>query len=138
MRLKFCLLTMGRDVAEARFSFFLTDAAELAESERRFTLSPSQIAAINPNTKTAPIFRSRADAELTARIYRRVPVLIDEARGPDGNPWRFSYATKLFDMADDSGLFRTAARVAGFEREGSIASSLECRRVRRAGPRRRP
>ena len=32
-------------------------------------LHASQIAAINPNTKTAPVFRSRADADLTAKIY---------------------------------------------------------------------
>ena len=65
--------------------------AQLAEPERRFTLSPGQIAAINPNTKTAPIFRSRADADLTAKIYYRVPVLINEAKGRDGNPWRVDF-----------------------------------------------
>src|SRR5208282_6510015 len=63
---------------------------------------------------------SRADADLTAKIYDRVPVLVNEAKGLDGNPWGFSYATKLFDMADDSGLFRNAVqlRAAGFERDG--------------------
>jgi hypothetical protein len=117
---KFSLLTIGRDVAEARFSFFLTDAAQLAEPERRFTLSPGEIAAINPNTKTAPIFRSRADAELTAKIYSRVPVLIDETRGRDGNPWGVEFRQGLFNMTSDSALFRMAAqlRAAGFEREG--------------------
>ncbi len=36
---------------------------ELDQKERFFALSPEQIAQINPNTKTAPVFRSRADAE---------------------------------------------------------------------------
>ena len=81
---KFCLLTIGSNVGGARFSFFLTDVAQLAEPERHFTLSPKQIAAINPNTKTAPVFRSRADAELAAKIYSRVPVLIDETKGTGG------------------------------------------------------
>ncbi len=119
MRLKFSLLTIGKDVAEARFSFFLTDPAQRAEPERRFALSPSQIAAINPNTKTAPIFRSRADADLTTRIYTRVPVLIEDAKDRNGNPWGVSFA-RLFDMAVDSGLFRTAAqlRTGGYERDG--------------------
>ena len=77
-RMKFCLLTIGGGVDEAEFSFFLTDPVQLEQAERRFTLSPDQIAAINPNTKTAPVFRARRDAELTAQIYARVPVLIDE------------------------------------------------------------
>ena len=50
----------------------------LEEKERRFSLSPEQIAAINPNTKTAPVFRSRADAELTAKLYSKAPILIEE------------------------------------------------------------
>jgi hypothetical protein len=119
-RVKFCLLTIGRDVKEADFAFFLTDPAQLAEPERRFTLSPRDIARINPNTKTAPVFRSRADAELTAKIYTRVPVLIDEVKGAAGNPWGVSFM-RMFDMSNDSGRFRTAAQLqeAGFVRDGS-------------------
>lgn len=118
-RMKFCLLTLGHDEKQSGFAFFLTDPRQLAEPERRFTLSADDIARINPNTKTAPVFRSKADAELTAKIYARVPVLIDEARGKDGNPWGVSFM-RLFDMSNDSGLFRTAAELAeaGFVREG--------------------
>jgi hypothetical protein len=119
-RIKFSLLTIGRGIEAAEFAFFLTDATQWAEPERRFTLSPADIARINPNTKTAPVFRARADAELTAKIYGRVPVLIDEAKGTAGNPWGVSFA-RLFDMSNDSGLFRTASqlRAAGFARDGA-------------------
>ena len=118
---KFALLTLGRDEPIARFAFFLTNPAQLAEPERNFTLSPAEIAAINPNTKTAPVFRSRADAELTAKIYRHAPVLIDEANGAAGNPWGVEFRQGLFNMTSDSGLFRTAAQLAseGFTREGT-------------------
>lgn len=117
---KFALLTLGRDAPTAEFAFFLTEPAQLADAERRFTLTPCQIAAINPNTRTAPVFRSRADAELTAKIYRTAPVLIDEGRGADGNPWGVSF-TRLFDMSNDSHLFRTAEqlRAEGFARQGA-------------------
>ena len=117
---KFSLLTLGREVPAARFAFFLTDPAQLAEPERSFTLSPEQIAAINPNTRTAPVFRSRADAELTAKIYSRVPVLIDESKGKAGNPWGVKFMA-MFHMSNDSGLFRTAWQLAeaGFERDGT-------------------
>lgn len=118
---KFSLLTIGKDVREAGFAFFLTDTAQLTEPERRFNLSAEDIARINPNTKTAPVFRSRADAALTAKIYARVPVLIDETKGKDGNPWGIDFRQGLFNMTSDSGLFRTAAQLAheGYSRDGT-------------------
>ncbi|CAK0767922.1 Site-specific DNA-methyltransferase (adenine-specific) [Gammaproteobacteria bacterium] len=74
---KFCALTLGRQEA-ARFVFFATRAAHLRDERRAFTLSGADIALLNPNTRTCPVFRSQADAELTKKIYRRVPVLIKE------------------------------------------------------------
>lgn len=49
-----------------------------------------------------------------------MPVLIDEAKGKDGNPWGLSFM-RMFDMSNDSGLFRTAAQLteAGYIRDGS-------------------
>lgn len=75
-RMKFCLLTIGSEMREASLSFFLTDTKQMIEDERRFTLSAADIALINPNTLTTPIFRSRADASLTERIYSRVPIFV--------------------------------------------------------------
>ena len=119
-RTKFSLLTLSHDVSAACFAFFLTEPGELSEPERNFTLSTEQIATINPNTRTAPVFRSRADAELTANIYSKVPVLIDETQGKAGNPWGVEFRQGLFNMTSDSGLFRTAHQLseAGFERDG--------------------
>jgi hypothetical protein len=67
-----------------------------------------------------PVFRSRADAELTAKIYARVPVLIDEAKAKEGSPWGTSFMA-MFHMANDSSLFRTAVQLyeAGYVRDGS-------------------
>ena len=119
-RMKFALLTLGRDEPAARFAFFLTEPAQLADPERNFTLSPAAIAAINPNTKTAPVFRSRADAELTAKIYANAPVLVDKGAGKTGNPWGVSFMT-MFHMSNDSHIFRTAADLerAGFVDDGA-------------------
>jgi hypothetical protein len=106
---KFSLLTLAgtdRPMPEAEFVFFAHHPSDLADPERRFTLSPDDLALINPNTKTAPIFRSRRDAEITKGIYRRVPVLIRE-HDPNGNPWGIEYQ-RMFDMTNDSHLFRTA------------------------------
>ncbi|MBC8446836.1 MAG: N-6 DNA methylase, partial [Chloroflexi bacterium] len=78
-RMKFCLLSLtGGDrpaTRGAEFVFFAQEVANLKDEERRFTLTADEIALLNPNTRTCPIFRSQRDAELTKAIYRRVPVL---------------------------------------------------------------
>jgi hypothetical protein len=118
--MKFTLLTLGRDERQAHFAFFLTGPAQLAEPERNFTLLPAQIAAINPNTKTAPVFRSRTDAELTSKIYSRSRVLIDDSSNPASNPWNADFHTRIWHMAEDADWFRSADQLSesGFVREG--------------------
>jgi hypothetical protein len=114
-RMKFCLLTLTgpeRPAKAAEFAFFCHETRDLQDPERRFTLSPEDLRLVNPNTRTAPIFRSRRDAELTKHIYRRVPVLVDETRGRAGNPWGVAFL-RMFDMSNDSHLFRTRAELAG-------------------------
>jgi hypothetical protein len=127
---KFSLLTIGRGAKEIEFVFFAEQVGHLQDKNRRFSLSATDILSMNPNTKTAPIFRSRIDSELTARIYGSVPVLVDEAKGAHGNGWGVLFM-RMFHMSDDSGLFRTAAQLrdAGFTREGSdwMASGLKPR-----------
>ncbi|MGY3539843.1 hypothetical protein ACVIIY_004063 [Bradyrhizobium sp. USDA 4515] len=109
-RKSFCILTIGAASGEAEFCFDIRQLEELEHKERRFTLSAEQIAHINPNTRTSPVFRSRADARLTAQLYARTPVLIEDQPSDEleeRNPWNFTYQTKMFDMADASHLFLT-------------------------------
>jgi hypothetical protein len=128
---KFSLLTLGHNEAIAHFAFFLTSPAQLAETDRNFTLSPGDIAAINPNTKTAPVFRTRADAQLTAKIYANSMVLVDEDKGAEGNPWGMDFRQGLFNMTSDSGLFRTAKQLKaeGFSRAGTEWTGPDIRYV---------
>ncbi len=52
---KFCLLTMGGPDAAPEgtdFAFFLTNTAQLHESDHHFKLSSEDIALLNPNTRT--------------------------------------------------------------------------------------
>lgn len=98
-RMKFCLLTLGTAQA-AEFVCFATRVEQLADPRRRFTLTPDEFRLINPNTRTCPVFRSERDAELTKKLYRAAPVLIEEEE--HSNPWGFGYMTKMFDMADNS------------------------------------
>lgn len=119
---KFSLLTLsGRPQAAApEFVFFARRAEQLDDPERRFTLSAEDIALLNPNTRTCPVFRTRRDAELTKAIYRRVPVLVREG-DPKGNPWNVKFL-RMFDMSNDSHLFRTRDQLKqlGGELEGNV------------------
>lgn len=122
-RFKFSLLTICAPnlgpIAPA-FSFFSRTIEEFNDPRRHFTLTAEEINHINPNTKTAPLFRTKFDAELTAKIYSRVPVLIEEGCGDAGNPWNLRFM-RMLDMSNDSGLFRTAKqlREMGADRAGT-------------------
>jgi hypothetical protein len=116
-------MTLSREpgLQKSIFSFFTRQVPQLEDERRRFTLSAPEIARINPNTKTAPVFRTSADAQLTAAIYARMPVLIEDGKEAAGNPWRLDFRQGLFNMTSDSALFRTAAqlRANGWTRAGS-------------------
>jgi len=104
----FALTTMtGADLprGEAEFAFFMARIDHLQDDERRFTLSSADLALINPNTRTCPIFNARRDAELTRRLHRVTPVLVSEATR--NNLWGVRYRQGLFHSANDSHLFAT-------------------------------
>ncbi|HUX40068.1 MAG TPA: N-6 DNA methylase [Rectinemataceae bacterium] len=103
---RFCLLTIGA-ANIASLAFFLTDTRQLGDERRRFSLRSDEFALLNPNTLTCPVFRSARDAEITKKIYRQVPVLIEEAKTSgesDKNPWGISFQA-MFHMSNDSSLF---------------------------------
>lgn len=103
---KFCLITLsGAPVDKSSLCFMATKLEDLNDHRKVFAISPSDLAMINPNSKTTPIFRSRKDAEIVMKIYVSVPVLIKRGDVVD-NKWGVSYC-RHFDMSTDSGLFLT-------------------------------
>ena len=115
---KFCVFVAGRSPhgSDANCGFFLQDVSELNDDERRFALAASDFLSVNPNTGTAPIFRSRRDADLTTAIYRRLPVLVDRSGDAEVKTWPVRYE-RMLDMTNDSKLFRTRTELE--EREGA-------------------
>lgn len=107
----FCLITVsgGATTELADFAFWNTNTGHLQDENRHFTLSAADLALLNPNTRTCPVFRSKRDAELTKAIYRRVPILIREGT-PEENPWGIRFFA-MFHMTNDSGLFHTQAQL---------------------------
>ncbi len=117
-RFKFCAFVASPKLTEepAKCAFFLQDVSELDDPERCFPLTAEAFARVNPNTGTAPIFRTRRDAELTTAVYRRMPVLVDRSSGEEVKAWPVKYST-MFHMTNDSGLFRTRKELE--EKEGA-------------------
>jgi hypothetical protein len=115
---KFCVLIASRAPMRgpARCGFFLNDPSVIDDPERCFPLSAENFASVNPNTGTAPIFRTRRDAELTTAVYGRLPVLVDYSSGAEVKAWPVKYL-RMLDMTNDSNLFRTRQELE--EKEGA-------------------
>ena len=127
---RFVLLTI-RESPQADLFFYARRAVDLEERRRHFSLAPADFATLNPNTRTCPTFRSNRDADINLAMYRRAGVLWREG-DPDGNTWGLRFL-RMFDMANDSGLFRTRAELASagwrldaerFEKDGEVMLPL--------------
>ncbi len=144
---KFSIISLqkpGRPGKPARLLSFATRVEHLKDERRAFSLTPEEFALLNSNTRTCPTFRTKADAELTKAIYRRVPVLWREAREeayvpegmllpddrplvpktrtvPEENPWGVAFRQGLFNMTSDSHLFKTRPELEaeGFSLQGN-------------------
>ena len=112
-RFKFCAVIFGgehRRFLETECAFFLHNTETVNDPNRCFPLAPEDFARANPNTGTAPIFRTRRDADITRFIYERHPVLVDQSQEEERRAWPVRY-NRMFDMTNDSHLFRTAAQL---------------------------
>ena len=127
---RFVLLTIGESY-QADLVFYARRAIDLDDRQRHFALTPADFATLNPNTRTCPTFRSRRHADINLAMYRRAGVLWREG-DPDGNPWGLRFL-RMFDMTNDSGLFRTRAELAAagwrveadrFEKNGRVMLPL--------------
>jgi hypothetical protein len=100
-RFKFCAFVFGgatRSFSRARFGFSLREIDDVENREKIYGLTADDIASINPNVFSSPIFRTRQDAQLNREIYNSVPVLNDH-NGDALYPVRY---VRMFDMANDS------------------------------------
>lgn len=117
-RFKFCAIVASprRKFAATLCAFFVQDVSELRDPDRCFPLTATDFTRVNPNTGTAPIFKTRRDAALTTAIYAQAPVLVDRSTGGETKAWPVRYST-MFHMTNDSELFRTRAELD--EKEGA-------------------
>lgn len=103
---KFCLLIIGgcRNITDhATIVFNCYNVQQSKDEARRFSLTSDDVALLNPNTRTCPVFFWRLSADLTKAIFRRFPVLHLES---GTNEWALKFGT-MFHMSSDSSLFVT-------------------------------
>lgn len=120
---KFCTFVVAgakHSASVAECAFFLDRPPSRANPDQLFTMTAADFALVNPNTGTAPIFRTQRDAALTTAIYRRLPVLVDRSTGVERKAWPVKYMT-MFHMTNDSHLFWTRERL---EAEGAYPVGL--------------
>ena len=123
---KFCVFVASPSQIKesAKCAFYLHDVTELkaTDPKRCFSLSAEDFASVNPNTGTAPIFRTKRDAELTKAIYGHLPVLVDRSTEEEAKAWPIKYST-MFHMTNDSNLFRTREELEEDEGAWSIGGN---------------
>ncbi len=112
-RFKFSASIIGgkhRIFEGAQCAFFLSNVRQIEDPDRSFVLAAKDFQRVNPNTGTAPIFRTRRDAEITKAIYDRLPVLVDRSGQQPVAAYPVKYV-RMFDMTNDSHLFVTRAEL---------------------------
>ena len=121
---KFCVFVASVLPTEklTKYASYLHNIEELNDPMRCFSLTAKDFSNVNPNTGTAPVFRSRRDAELTKVIYEHLPVLVDRSSGEEVKAWAVKYST-MFHMTNDSGLFRTRRELEDKERAYPIGGN---------------
>jgi hypothetical protein len=111
---KFCLLTAGAQNAApggADYAFFLTDIAQLNESDRHFGLSSDDLQLLSPITGLCQTFRNKHDREIVLTIYNKIAPFIIQKENTDhwGSSdylimFRSDSSSHLYKSPDDLGL----------------------------------
>ncbi len=121
---RFCLMTVAREpVNSIRAAAQLRSTGELLDPGRTWILSRSDIACINPNTLTMPLFPAERDATIVRGIYARLRCL-DETGAEYPGRWH-APMQRMLHMGDDSHLFKTDEHLQAehFERSGETWSN---------------
>jgi hypothetical protein len=106
---KFCLLHINgilKHVDNIDFMFFALNVGDLSNENKHFSLTPTEIALLNPNTKTCPVFQNKRDANVTKSIYHHIPIFVEES-DQALNAWETGFKQGLFNSSSASRLFFT-------------------------------
>ena len=103
---KFVILSFAGqnlDGRPASFAFYCRKVKDINDALRKYEMHPKEVIAVNPNTGTSPIFRTKVDAELTRKIYIRNPVIHNQTEKESS--WQLSIH-RMVNQTDDSHIFK--------------------------------
>tara|TARA_R110001599_G_scaffold263053_2_gene463648 strand:- start:3764 stop:7651 length:3888 start_codon:yes stop_codon:yes gene_type:complete len=103
---KFVLLTVsGSSIDKSEYAFFCRTVNQISDDRKRYELTPNDISQLNPNTRNAPIFRTKFDAQLTKKLYEVGSVIVNES--DSSNPWNCTIR-RMLNPTDDADLLVSA------------------------------
>ena len=107
----FCLFTIrssANSSLPSNFIFKIFKILDIQNPTRKVSLLSNDFQLLNPNTKTCPVFRTSIDANLSKKIYTKLPIIENEKE--NSNPWQIKLKQGLFNMTSDSSLFFNSPR----------------------------
>ncbi|MEU3341701.1 DNA methyltransferase [Streptomyces sp. NPDC006668] len=127
---RFCLVTVAgqkETASTASFAFRVRRMEDL--SGLLYEMPSREILAVNPNTGTLPVFKSRRDAEITLEAYRRSSIL-KLGQDAGGNPWGVQFRQGLFNISTASAIFRSSEQLGqdGWSEDNGVFCGQEGRR----------
>lgn len=93
------ILGTAQQAKSMEFCWLVYTISEMHDMRRRIILTDEDMRTFNPNTFTCPVFRTERDADLTKKLYRTAPVLIEEGES-DKNPWGIRFMAMIHMSAD--------------------------------------
>lgn len=107
-RMRFSLVTLARLTNQPNrplFGFFLNNTTDISDKSRVFELSPTDLARVNPNSQTCPVFRTSIAARLVTSIHSNHAIIsLDSGI----NSWTVE-TSSMFQMSHESDQFLDSA-----------------------------
>mgnify|MGYP006277211779 CR=1 FL=1 len=110
--LRFALTTLRgaskKSDSAPNVGFKLKSVADINSDSRIIEITRGELAVLNPNTRTYPVFQTRRDALISLRCHSESGVLVDRniTSLALSNPWNIRMAS-MYHMTNDSHLFFT-------------------------------
>jgi hypothetical protein len=109
--LRFALTTLRTSTnsdSMPRVGFKLKSVADIHNGNRIIEITRDELAVLNPNTRTYPVFQTRRDALISLKCHSESGVLVDRSvtNLSLSNPWNIRMAS-MYHMTNDSHLFLT-------------------------------
>jgi len=107
---RFALVTLGRRIRQADFSFDNLSVEQLRDPSRHNKMSYDDIVLLSPNTRNCPKFPNARELEITRKCYIQCPPLIQH--DPPQNQWEISI-DRYINVSDVSDEIVTAMELNG-------------------------